>query len=171
MAITIGTIHSSKKGIPPEIKVSENREDKSYEIYWGKSDGKLCLNSYVTNTKSKGIKNVLLLSTVPPLLGLTKDDGKKKPAIYKLHDFTKGGTDVIDQRIHFYTSNSKSHKWTVNAFSYILDTARVNSQTVFSFNTNVDPRKQNSYSYAWELCVVHRWKGEGCVKLYCRALS
>ena len=103
----IGTIHSSRKGIPPEIRIPDNREEKSYEIYWEKSHGKLCLNSYVTNTKSKSIKNVLLLSTVPPLLGLTKDDGKKKPAIHKLYDFTKGGTDDINQRIHFYTSNSK----------------------------------------------------------------
>ena len=70
-------------------------------------------------------------ATVPPLLKLTKDDGKKKPAIYKLYDFTNGGTDVTDQSIQFYTSNNKSPRWTVNAFSYILDADRVNSQNFF----------------------------------------
>jgi len=32
------------------------------------------------------------------------DDGKKKLAIYKLYDFTKGGTDIVDQCIGFYTT-------------------------------------------------------------------
>lgn len=36
---------------------------------------------------------ILMLSTVQPLLGVTKDDKKCKPAIYKLYDFNKGGTD------------------------------------------------------------------------------
>lgn len=44
-----------------------------------------------------------VLSTMQPLMGVTKEDDKKKPAIYKLYDFTKGGTDIIDQRIGFYT--------------------------------------------------------------------
>jgi len=54
------------------------------------------LHSYVLTTKSSGKRNVLLLSTVQPILGITKDDGKKKPAIYKLYDFTEGGTGVMD---------------------------------------------------------------------------
>lgn len=36
---------------------------------------------------------ILMLSTAQPLLGVTKDDKKCKPAIYKLYDFNKGGTD------------------------------------------------------------------------------
>ena len=40
---------------------------------------------------------MLLLSTVQPLRGVTRDDGKRKPGIYKLYDFTKGGTDVIER--------------------------------------------------------------------------
>ena len=34
----------------------------------------------------------------PPLLATTKDDNKSKPAIYKLYDFSKGETDIIDQK-------------------------------------------------------------------------
>ena len=47
---------------------------------------------------SKGKKNVILLSTAPPILGITKHDGKSKLRIYKVYDFTKGRTDIIDQR-------------------------------------------------------------------------
>ena len=50
----------------------------------------MALCSYNVKTKSKGKKNVLMLTTIRPLLGITKDD-KKKPALYKLYDFTKGG--------------------------------------------------------------------------------
>ena len=64
-----------------------HREVNSYEVYW-KDDGKCNISSYVVKT-SKGTKNVLLLSTVEPLLGVTKDD-KRKPGLYKVYDFTKG---------------------------------------------------------------------------------
>ena len=77
---------------------------------------------------------MLLLSTVQPLRGVTRDDGKGKPGIYKLYDFTKGGTDVIDQRMGSYTCKAKSRKWTLVALSYILDQARVNSGTIWSLN-------------------------------------
>ena len=47
---------------------------------------------------------------------------KKKPAIIKFYDFTKRGTYIIDQRMGYYTCKTKSRKWTVSAFSYLLDT-------------------------------------------------
>ena len=52
----------------------------------------------MVKTKSSEKRNVLLLSSVPPLLATTKDDSKSKPAIYKLYDFSKGETDIIDQK-------------------------------------------------------------------------
>ena len=54
-----------------------------------------------------------------PLLGVTTDENKRKPAILKLYDFTKGGTDVVDQKLGTYTVKSKSRKWTLVAFSYL----------------------------------------------------
>lgn len=76
---------------------------------------KLVLHSYVVKSKSSGLRNVLMLSSVEPLLGVTKDD-KFKPAIYKLCDFTKGGTDIVEQRVGFYSYKSKSPRWTMVAF-------------------------------------------------------
>jgi len=92
----LGTIDSTRKGIPPEVKSVTEREELSYEVYWNKQNREMTLHSYVAKTKSKGKRNVLLLSTVSPIFGTTKDDGVKKPALYTLCDFTKGGTDVMD---------------------------------------------------------------------------
>ena len=125
----------------------------------------MTLNSYVAPTKSKGKKNVLILSTVSPILGITKDDSVRKPTIYKLYDFTKGGTDVMDQRISFYTVHTKSPTWTVNAFAYILDTARVNSQTIYSLQNRNNPRKVVSATFGWNLVkalYIEKRKAESC---------
>ena len=96
-------------------------------------------------------KNVILLSTASPILGTTKDNGKSKLGIYKMHDFTKGGTDIIDQRIGFYTYKPKSRKWAITVFSYVIDMARVNSSTAFALQKKYDPCKQDSFEYCYTL--------------------
>ena len=58
---------------------------------------KLVFHSYVVKSKSTGLQNVLLFSSVQPLLGTTKENEIEKPTIYKLYEFTEGGTDVMDQ--------------------------------------------------------------------------
>ena len=94
------------------------------------------------------MKNVLMLSTTPPILGTTKDDSKK-PAIYKVYDFSKGGTDIVDQRMTSYSTRSNSRRWTLHAFAYMCDTARINAQTVLALNKKTDPRKIDSYAFGW----------------------
>ena len=100
--------------------------------------------------KNTGLRNVLLLSTVQPILGVIKNP-KKKPAIYKLYDYTKGGTDIIDQRVGTYSCYTKSRRWTMAAFSHVLDTCRVNASTVFALNKGQDPRKQKSFNFVLDL--------------------
>lgn len=78
---------------------------------------------------------------MPPFLGVIKDDGKKKPVIIKLYDFTKGGTDIIDQRMLTYSVKPKLSKWAICAFSYMLDVARVNQSTVVLLNKGLSPMK------------------------------
>ena len=119
---SVGTLQSNRKGIPAEIKEIKGRETNSYEIYWEKDDGILNLHSYVVKTKSSGERNVLLLLTVPPHLATTKDDNKNKPAIYKLYDFSKDETDIIGQKMGFNSCKLKSKRWSMNAFSYVLNT-------------------------------------------------
>ena len=86
-----------------------------------------------------------------PFLGVMIDDEKTKPAIYKLYDFTKGGTDIVDQKMGSYTVKPKSRKWSIVAFSYLLDTIRVNTSTVFALNNGNNPTKINSFQLGFDL--------------------
>ena len=124
----------------------ERREILSNEFYW-EEEGSLIFGSYVVGSATKKKKNVILLTTMKPLLGVTVDDGKCKPAIYKLYDFTKGRTDIVDQRIGFFTTKVKSRRWSMAALAYIIDTARVNASTLYAFNTNVCPLKVDSFEF------------------------
>lgn len=111
--------------------------------------------SYVVKTAS-GKKNVLMLTSLKPLLGTTIDDQKVKPAPYKLYDFTEGGTveggtDVVGQRMGFYSCKPKCRRWPIVAFSYILDMARVNSSTLYYLNRGESPLQKNSFEFGMEL--------------------
>ena len=149
----IGTIRKNRLGLPKEIKSDVGRETFSSILWYEKEKGKQKLISYVVNTKSSGKKNVLVLCTHPVLLGVTKDDGKEKPAPLKTYDQTKGGTDICDQRIGSYTTNTKSPRWTKKVLSYMLDVSRVNSQSIHSLNHQLQPRKVDSFDYGWELAM------------------
>jgi hypothetical protein len=94
-----------------------------------------------------------LLSTLKQILGTNKDDSRSKLTLYKLYDFTKGGTDIVDQRMAFHTSKIKSRRWTMVALAYMIDTARVNSSTIDALNKNIDPVKQKFFEYGFELVM------------------
>ena len=143
---TVVAIQSRKRGLPKEVKDTKGQGKNSCEPYWDKKTGTVSLHSYVVTTKSKGDKNVLVLSTFDPLLGTTKDD-KTKPAIHKFYDFTKGGTDIMDQRIGNYTTKSKSIKWPKVVWYFALDTACRNSQTISNLNNGIHPRTSDSYEH------------------------
>ena len=92
----------------------------------------LCQYPHTLSKHLKLEKNVILLFTAPPILGITKDDGKSKLGIYKVYDFTKGRIDIIDKRTGFYTCKPKSRTWIKTVFSYVIEMARVNSSTTFA---------------------------------------
>ena len=95
-----------------------------------------------------------MLSTLNPILGLTKDDGKCKPAIIKFYDFTKGGTDIVDQIMGKHTVKLMSSKWTIAAFSYIIDAACVNAPAVSRMDNQNKPRQRSkSFDFGWEVAM------------------
>ena len=145
---------SNKRCIPAELKDTTSRDAPSYKFMFDQTCDKISLHSYVVNSKSSGKKNVLALSSMPVILGTTKDDGKQKPAILKFYDFSKGGTDIIDQRMGNYSVNSMSPRWIMTTFAYLLDTARVNAQTIHSMNAGTDPRKSISFQFGWDLAIA-----------------
>ena len=82
-----------------------------------------------------------------PILETTKDYGKQKPAIFTLYDYLKEGTDMVDQRMASYTCKAKSKRWTLPAFSYILDVSRINAATIMSLNKGNDPPQIDLYEF------------------------
>ena len=106
----------------------------------------------MVKTKSSGKQNVLLLSAVPPLLATTKDDNQSKLAIYKLYNFSKGGKDIIDQKMGFYGCKSKSKCWTMNSFLYV-DTCQVNASTICAMNNDLQPRNIKFVDFGFELAL------------------
>ena len=46
-----------------------------------------------------------MLSAMRAIPGKTKDDGKSKPTIMKFYDFTKGGSNIVDQFVFFININ------------------------------------------------------------------
>ena len=91
----VGTMRHNRVGLPKEVKSLEGRETFSTQVWWEKEKQKMTLTSYVVPTKSKGMKNVVVLSSQQPILGVTMDDEKYKPQIIKFYDFSKG-TFVFD---------------------------------------------------------------------------
>ena len=69
-----GTLQGYRKSVPIDIKAVKQREVLLFKIYWEKENNVMTISSYVVKT-SKGIKNVLILSTHGPILGITKDYG------------------------------------------------------------------------------------------------
>ena len=51
----------------------------------------------------------------------------------------------------YYTVKSKSRKWKLVAFYYILDTARINAATMFALKHKENPKKVKSFEIGFEL--------------------
>ena len=60
----------NRVGIPTEIKDVTNRKVFSTEIYW-QEKSKRNLTFYVVSSSKKKTKNIIVLITIDPLLGVT----------------------------------------------------------------------------------------------------
>ena len=105
-------------------------------------------DTYTIKTKSKGKKNFVVLSTSRPLHSKTIEAGKEKPQIIKFYDFTKGGTDIVEQLNDYYTTRPKSCRWVMVALSYILDTAGVNGKTVWCLKNDLVILSTSSFDFS-----------------------
>ena len=57
-----------------------------------------------------------------------------------------GGTDIMDQRCGYYSIATKNPIWTRKVLALMLDTSRVNAQTIVARNTGENPQKQTLLS-------------------------
>ena len=101
-----------------EVKDASQGGEFESAMHWEQEHGNFTLCAYTTKSKLKGKKNVLLLSTIRPLSGITHDGGKRKPAIVKFYDFTTGGIDILDQKISKYSCKSVTQPWTMVHFFF-----------------------------------------------------
>ena len=81
----------------------------------------------------------------------TKDDQKSKLQIFKFYDFTKGGTDIVDQMNDYFKSRAKSLRWVMIVLYYMLDTTRVNAKSIWCIKEGIDFNRINSYDFGWDL--------------------
>ena len=73
----VGTLMTNRIGIPEEQKYINDCEIFSSTIHWETKYKDIALGLYAVKTKSKGKLSVLLLSTMRPYNGVTRDDGKR----------------------------------------------------------------------------------------------
>ena len=63
----------------------------------------------------------------------------------------KGGTDIEDQCMGNYTVKMKCKRWPMVALAYLLDAARVNSQSIYFKVRKENVRNSDSYKYGMDL--------------------
>jgi hypothetical protein len=142
----VGTICSNRRGLPEHFKNPKGRAVGDYQVLWD-MNSKMNIHSEIARKKSGKLINVLLISTMTPILGLTKDT--QKPAIIELYNQTMGGTDIVDLLIVHKTVRWKSNKWTMSPLAFILDTAAVNANTLAGLHEG--KTKPDTRAFRYEL--------------------
>ena len=86
-------------------------------------------------------------------------DIRKKPHPLVFYDKTKGGVDIVDYVSGFLSTPTKSRRWPMNAFCYMLDTARTNARTL---HNEVKGVRTSNFHFTWDLgeslCLPHVWR-------------
>ena len=77
-------------------------------------------------------------------------DERKKPKTICFYAKTKGGVDVADMVIGKCTTKYKNRRWIMNAFAYMLDTTRTNTNTVF----NEIIHDIRTFDFIWQLRML-----------------
>ena len=80
----------NRLGIPKEVKDDKEREPFSTQIWFERTNRYITLTSYLAVTKSSGNKNVIWLSTARNIYGTEHEGTRKKPAVGKRYDHSKG---------------------------------------------------------------------------------
>ena len=153
---SVGTLVSNRVRLPDEVRDVKDRDELDSSMHWEQEKGNLALCAYTTKSKSKGKKNVLVLSTMQQLMGITRDDGKQKSVIIKFYDFTKGGKDILDQKISKYLCKLVAHRWTMVPFFSLLDAIACNAVTMYEIKHGKPHGKINAFKIGWDLvmCLV-----------------
>ena len=99
---TVGTLDTVRIGIPDELKDTKCRENFSVTCHIESKEKNLYITTYSVITKSTRRKNILMLPTIGPIPGITKDDGNSKPAL-------KAET-IFDQLNDYYSCRARTNR-------------------------------------------------------------
>lgn len=145
---SVGTLRKNKRQIPPQLLLTRNRSEQSSLFGFQKN---ITIVSYIPK---KG-KNVLLLSSLHHDNSIDKDTGDKKlPEIISFYNSTKGGVDVTDELSASYNVARNSRRWPLTIMFCLLNTAGINSQIVYKFNTGDYKMKRRDYLKNLGLALV-----------------
>lgn len=113
----------------------KNRPVSSTKVWHYKGgDSDLTATSFVDRS---GVtrKNTVIISTYQKPLHKIRPS-VEKPAVLQLYQATKGWTEVVGQDANHHSVRPNIDSWTLDGFSYLLDTAFVNAQTLCIINND-----------------------------------
>ena len=65
------------------------------------------------------------------------------------YDHTEGGVYIVDLISAKMLTRMKTRRWTLDVFTFMLDTARTNAKTIVKENTPTKPL--GTFKFTWEL--------------------
>jgi hypothetical protein len=119
----VGTVMSSRRHVPKELTLVDNRSSRS--SIFGFHDSKLML---VSHCPCKG-KVVLVHSTLH-LSNEVANDELNKPEVIHLYNKTKGGVDSVDQMARHLSVKRQTRRWPTSLFFTMVDMAMLNAYAI-----------------------------------------
>lgn len=142
----VGTIRKNRKEIPP-ILTDMKKKPIYHSDFVFDHTLRVALVSYVP----KKNRYVTLLSTLHTKKSV-QNTVEKKPDIIHYYNETKGGVDVLDERVGTYRCKRKVNRWPLALFENLLDVSLFNAFVVF---TELNPTwKEKEKKYRRRLFIV-----------------
>lgn len=131
------------------MKDGKSRKKFSTTCHFEEQERDLYLITYALKPKSTGKTNVIMLSNKRRSLQMKTIDDETNTGLLKLHDLTKGSTDIVDQTNDYYTVLTAPRRWNLIGFFYNLDAVRVNIKTAWCLQYKLGVSKINIIKFSW----------------------
>ncbi|KAG5879800.1 hypothetical protein JTB14_013448 [Gonioctena quinquepunctata] len=134
-----GTLRKNKTPIPREFLEIKDRQARS-SMFGFQRD-----NTLVSHVPRKG-KNVILISSLHHDDAIDPSTGDKSlPEIINFYNLTRGGVDTVDEMsdTHYVARNCR--RWPLRIFHSLVDTAGINSQIIYKWNTTDTYKMRRKY--------------------------
>ncbi|KAI8733770.1 piggyBac transposable element-derived protein 4 [Biomphalaria glabrata] len=144
-----GTVQTTRKGFPDEIKKLTMRHKESR--YWATAEEKLLVVSW---QDKKAKKPVAIVSTMAKAEN-REIKNKVKPAVVDTYNKYMYGCDLVDQKIGYYgLQNRKSIKWWKKLFHWIVEITISNAHVLYLMCKNGEKKEMLSLK-KFKIQLVH----------------